>query len=342
MSEKTKEINNSDDSELITPGKKNYNGKLGSIKLSDGEDEKDVSFLGDNSEGSSGEHHHHHRRKEKSDAKCFAYCVVSFFLALILFLLTCCIALRTTVFSSDYMLSVMADREYYTQITEELRQQLESLSHASGLSSEFANDFTNSLDLREDVTQYVESFYNGSSTVINTTHFKQKFRAALDSYIEDNKKKNTEVKEESLEYLVNEAADLYSNTIEIPFFSVVANYVVKLNVPLTVTIVVLTIIGIVLTLILFLTNEFKHRGYRYLSYAFIAAFICDAAVAGLVYFSKIFSKVNIMTRSLYNLFVYYFNGIFTYFWIFAAAFIVFGVLFFLMFARKHRKLVKSM
>lgn len=283
------------------------------------------------------------KRKKKSSSKLrtFVYVVMSFFLALILFLLSVCVSLRVTVFSPDYMLQAMSNREYYTQVTEEMRGQLESLAHASGLSSEFANDFTAGYDMREDIVSYVDSFYSGKSTLINTTNFKQKFRASLDAYIEGNKKEGTEVKESSLEYLVNEAADIYTNSIEIPFFSVLANYIGKLSMPLNITIIALVLIGGIITAILFLTNEFRHRGYRYLSYAFIAAFLCDAVIAGTVTISGIFGKINLATRSLYNLFVEYFNGIFVYFWIFAAAFIVFGLVFFFTFAGKHRKLVNS-
>ena len=281
------------------------------------------------------------KKKNSSNLRTFVYVVMSFFLALIMFILSVVVSLRVTVFSSDYMLQAMSNKEYYTQVTEEMRGRLESLAHASGLSSEFANDFTASYDMHEDIVNYVESLYSPRSTLINTTSFKQKFRASLDAYIEENKKEGTEVKESSLEYLVNESADVYTNAIEIPFFSVLANYVHKLKMPMNITIVVLLVIAGVITAILFLTNEFRHRGYRYLSYAFLAAFLCDTVIAATVSMSGIFQKINIATRSLYNLFVEYFNGIFVYFWIFAAAFLVFGLVFFFTFARKHRKLVNS-
>ncbi len=281
------------------------------------------------------------KKKSKNDLRPVGYCVLSFFLAVILFLLTICVSLKVTLFSSEYMLQTMATKDYYQQVTEELRGQLDSLSHASGLSTEFTDSFVDSIDIREDIVRYVNSFYKGTSSVIDTTSFKQKYRAAIDAYIEENNEDGIEVKESAIEYLVNEAADIYSNSIEIPFFSVLANYVVKLSSPLTITMIVLVVIGAVLAAIMFLTNEFKHRGYRYLSYAFLSAAICNSVIAGIIMVTKVFSKVNITTRSLYHLFVAYFNGIFTYFWIFAGAFFVLGVIFFVLFAKKHRKLSRT-
>ena len=95
-------------------------------------------------------------------------------------------------------------------------------------------------------------------------------------------------------------------------------------------------------MIVFITNsEFRHRTYRYMSYAFSGAFLCTVVLPAYVHFSGIISKVSINSRSLYNLFVNYFEGMFKYMWIFAAAYFVLGVVFFLAFASKHRKLVNN-
>lgn len=281
------------------------------------------------------------RRKKSGCLRPFVYCVLSFFLAVILFLLSICVSLRVTFFSEDYMLQTMAEYEYYSQLTEEFRKQMVSLSHASGLTDDFTNDFVATLDFRQDVTEYVDAFYSGESTVIKTTAFKQQFRSALDKYVEKNKKAGTEVSESALEYLVNEAADIYSNTIEIPFFSVGANFIYKYNTTLNVVMIVLAVAGVVLGLIMFLTNEFRHRGYRYLSYAFSAAFICTMVPPVLVLCTGVIEKINITTRSLYNLFTHYFGGIFTYFIIFGVVYLVAGVLMFVMFANKHKKSLRG-
>ena len=281
------------------------------------------------------------KKKRKIDKRPFAFCVLSFFLAVCLFLLAICISLRVTFLSSDYMTSTMADSEYYSQLTEEFRQKLESLGHASGLNSDFTNEFVAGMDLRQDVVDYIEAFYSGESTVVNKTPFKQKFRSAIDAFAEENKKEGTEPSEKALEYLTNEAANIYASTIEVQFFAVIANFINKLTTPITAAIIVFAVVAVILGAILFLANsEFRHRGYRYMSYAFSSAFICTVIIPLIVSVSGIIEKVNISSRSLYNLFVNYFNGMFRYMWIFAVAYLVIGVISFAVFASKHRKLVR--
>lgn len=282
------------------------------------------------------------KHNRKIDLRPFMYCVLSFFLAVILFLLSICVSLRMTFFSEDYMLQTMAENDYYSQLTDELRTQLTSLANASGLTSEFIDSFTSSMDIRQDVNNYVDAFYSGNSTVVDTLSFKQKFRSALDEYVEANKKEGTEVSESALEYLVNEAAEHYKNTIEIPFFSVAANFINKYNGPLNIAVIGMIIAAVVITALLFLTHsEFKHRGYRYVSYACLSAFLCTAVPPAIVFGTGVMGKINLSTRSLYNLFVNYFNGMFVYLVIFSAAFFVLGLISFFVFANKHNKLLNN-
>lgn len=281
------------------------------------------------------------KKRKKFDGRPIAFCVLSFFAGACLFLLALCISLRVTFLSPDYMTATMADGDYYNQVQEEYRKQLDSLGHASGLNSEFTNAFVAELDVRQDITNYVEAFYSGSSTVLNKTPFKQKFRAEVDEFAEQNKKEGTEPDEAALEYLTNEAANLYSDAVEIPFFAVVANFIHNLTTPVTVAVVVLLAAVLIMIAVMFIGNRpFMHRGYRYTSYALITAAICTAVLPAIITFTDVASKVNITTWSLYNLFVNYFTGIVGYLWVFAGIYLFLGVMFFALFASKHNKLLK--
>lgn len=281
------------------------------------------------------------KKRKKFDGRPIAFCVLSFFAGACLFLLALCISLRVTFLSPDYMTATMADGDYYNQVQEEYRKQLDSLGHASGLNSEFTNAFVAELDVRQDITNYVEAFYSGSSTVLNKTPFKQKFRAEVDEFAEQNKKEGTEPDDAALEYLTNEAANLYSDAVEIPFFAVVANFIHNLTTPVTAAVIVLLAAVLIMIAVMFFGNRpFMHRGYRYTSYALITAAICTAVLPAIITFTDIVSKVNITTWSLYNLFVNYFTGIVGYLWVFAGIYLFLGVVFFALFASKHNKLLK--
>ncbi len=281
------------------------------------------------------------KKRKKFDGRPIAFCVLSFFAGACLFLLALCLSLRVTFLSSDYMTTVMADGDYYGQVQEEYRKQLDSLGHASGLNTEFTNGFVSELDVRQDITNYVEAFYSGTSTVLNKTPFKQKFRSELDEFAEKNKKEGTEPDDAALEYLTNEAANLYSDAVEIPFFAVVANFIHNLTTPATIAVVVLLAAVLIMIAVMFIGNrQFMHRGYRYTSYALLTAAICTAVLPAVITFTDVVSKVNITTWSLYNLFVNYFTGIVGYLWVFAGSYLFLGVLFFAVFASKHNRLLR--
>ncbi len=281
------------------------------------------------------------KRKGNDKVRAFVFAVVAFFLACILFLLSACITLRLTFFSNDYMKQVMAEHEYYNQVKDELKTKLTSLSHASGLDEEFVDKFVDSLDLNQEINDYVDGYYNSNSTLIDTISFKQKFRAAIDDYVEEHNIEKSKVSESSVEYLMNEATEIYQNEISIPFFSVAANYIKKLSKPLDFTMFGLIAGVLVLCVIVYFTNSFKHRAFRYFSYAFGGAAISCAVIPAVVYISGVIEKINISTRSLYNLFVNYFNGAFVYFWFFVAAYLILSVASFLVFKRKHDALVRG-
>lgn len=281
------------------------------------------------------------KKKGNDKVRAFVFAVVAFFLACILFLLSACITLRLTFFSNDYMKQVMAEHEYYNQVKDELKTKLTSLSHASGLNEEFVDNFVDKLDLNQEINDYVDGYYNGNSTLIDTISFKQKFRAAIDNYVEEHNVEKSKVSESSVEYLMNEATEIYQNEISIPFFSVAANYINKLSTPLNIVMFGLAVAALVLCVIIYFTSSFKHRAFRYFSYAFGGAAISCAVIPSVVYISGFIEKINISTRSLYNLFVNYFNGAFAYFWFFAAAFLIISAASFFVFKRKHDKLVKG-
>ena len=73
--------------------------------------------------------------------------------------------------------------------------------------------------LSNDTQNYLESYYNGEGTKIDTTEFKQTFNAALDKYIDENNIKVTSAA--SRDNLVNKAAAVYKNSLEIPFFLII-------------------------------------------------------------------------------------------------------------------------
>ncbi len=283
------------------------------------------------------EHHHHHRKKSK--LKPLLYSVMAFFLSFALFLLSICMVLKFTVFSKDYMLDIMDNKGYYNMVRNELQSRLTDLVHASGFEKEFAVSFANGYDVKNAVQNYIDSFYSKSSTLVDTTEFKQQLHIAVEEYA---KLKNIEIDtetENNIIYFVNEAASIYVAQISIPFFSTVGKYIDTLNTAVNITIGVLIAIALGISAVIFFTNRYKHRRFRYLCYGLTGATLATVIIPLVVSFSDKIDKVNINTRSLYNLFVGYFTNFFMYFYICAGVLAVLALASFLAYRVCYQKTI---
>lgn len=273
------------------------------------------------------------RNRPKSKAKPVVYSCLAFILSFVLFFLSVCLVLETTVFSKDYMLNVMGTSGYYTMIEDELKSEMKSLGNASGLDEEFSEDFVNSLDIQKIELDYISAFYSGDTTLVDTTSFKQQLYTALDEYIDNKGIDRSAVSEESLSYFVDQASEQYVNQISIPFFSFIANYVYKASTPMLIITISLAVVAVVIAAIIFLTNKFKHRKFRYVCYGFTGAFIAVTLIPVIVFLSGKISQINLNTRSLYNLFVNYMNGLFMNFWIYSGILLVISLITFFLYRK---------
>lgn len=275
--------------------------------------------------------------KQRSRLKAFVYSFVSFMLTLVLFLFSISIVVECTIFSKDYMLNIMGSNGYYLMVEDELLSSMKNLGNASGLKEEFSEKFVKEIDVQKNINDYISAFYSGDSTLVDTTSFKQQLYNALDEYIADNNIDKSTVSSESLSYFVDMAAEIYVNEISIPFFSTVANYIYKAQTPFLVITISLGVTALILIAIIFFTNKFWHRKFRYICYGFTGAFLTVSVIPVIIQLSDKISKINLNTRSLYNLFVNYANGLVNDFWICSLALLLLSVITFVLYVKYYRQ-----
>ena len=282
-------------------------------------------------------HSHSHRHRHKSKLRPVLYSMLSFFLAFALFLLSVCAVMYSTVFSKNYILNIMRNNGYYEMVRSELQSQMENLVDASGFDKEFADSFVRSCNIQDAVEKYISAFYSGETTLVDTISFKQKLYAAIDVYISD---KNIKVNDETnvnISYFVNEAADIYVAQISIPFFSTIANYIYKGRSVLNAVTASLAVFALVVIAIIFFTNKYKHRRFRYLFIGSSAGMLAVTVLPTVVFISDRIRKINLTTRSIYNLFVDYFNGLFSSFYIWAGVLLAASVFLLILYIRHYRR-----
>ncbi len=283
------------------------------------------------------EHEHRHHHRKKSRLKSVLYSVMAFFLSFVLFLLSICIVLRFTLLSKNYMLGIMDNKGYYSMVRNELQSRLTDLVHASGFDEEFAVSFANGYDVKNAVENYIDSFYSKNTTLVDTTEFKQQLHVAVEEYA---KQKNIQIDtetENNIIYFVNEAASIYVDQISVPFFSTIGKYIDTLYSAVNITTGVLIAMTFGISAVIFFTNRYKHRRFRYLCYGLTGAALAAFVIPLIVSVSDKITKVNINTRSLYNLFVGYFTNFFMYFYICAGILAILSLTSFLAYRVYYQK-----
>lgn len=241
------------------------------------------------------------KSKKSSKMKQVVCGVLSFILCLLLFFLSVGIVLEATIFNSNFIFENMNSSDYFSEKKEEVTRDLNDLGYASGLNDEFFDDLLDEIIITEDTQSYLNDYYAGVSAVVDTTKFEQTFNDALDKYIEDNNIQN--VDSSSRDYLLKKASSIYRLSLEIPLFYRIAAYFKALKNVMPFIIAGFSVLIVIIILVLIFSNSWKHRIFKYLSFASLGAFLSLAVVPAYVLLSGQLQKINLTSRALYNLFV---------------------------------------
>lgn len=275
--------------------------------------------------------------KRKSKVKPVVYTLLSFLLCIVLSALSVCIALQCTVMSRDFMLGVMGSHGYYSMIKDEMRSNLSSLGAQSGLNDEMINGLVDSMDMQSAVTEYVNALYENKTPPIKTTEFRQKLTNEIDQYIKTNNIDRSALSSSGINKLVDTAEQVYYDTIAFPESEKIAEILHDTQEPLILLIALLTGGAIILVAVIYLTNHYKHRRFRYLCYAFAGSALVIAVLPAIGLISGKIYQINILTRSLYSFVTNYVTGVLLSFFIFAAVMAVCFVLSFVMYRKNYLK-----
>lgn len=239
-------------------------------------------------------------KSSRSKIKPIVYCVVSFILALDLFALTVCSVLASTILNPSFIFDNMNSSHYFQEKCDEITDSLEDLTYASGLKESFFDGLITEVMISNNTQQYLDNYFSGNSTIVDSSNFKDAFNTALDEYIAENNIEN--VKQESRDYLVEQGALIYQRLLDIPLFVRLAPYITALTKVVPFLIIAFAIVAVIVIMLIIFTNKWKHRALRYLCYAFSGAFLSVVAIPVAILFSGKISKANFFSRAFARFF----------------------------------------
>lgn len=270
----------------------------------------------------------------------FLYGVLAFVLSALIVIFSLTTMLKVTVFNSSFLNDVLNNSAYYTDLCDEITDDLVDIGNASGLNKSFFSDLIDEFMVREDIQSYIESFYNGEKLVVNTDNFQRSLRDAIEDY---EKKKGIDpqtVSEESINYFVVEATKIYSKSIEITYFNMIQKDAMKWSSKMLIY-ALISIVAIVLIMcFIFFTNKWKHLAVKYFYYATASAGLFIFLIPTVLNVSGILQKIAILSRSLNDLYTSCVNSLLMNMYVISAVLIGLSVVFVII--HKHlRKLATA-
>lgn len=257
----------------------------------------------------------------------FLYGVLAFVLSVLIVIFSLTTMLKVTVFNSSFLNDVLNNSAYYTDLCDEITDDLVDIGNASGLNKSFFSDLIDEFMVREDIQSYIESFYNGEKLVVNTDNFQRSLRDAIEDY---EKKKGIDpqtVSEESINYFVVEATKIYSKSIEITYFNMIQKDAMKWSSKMLIY-ALISIVAIALIMcFIFFTNKWKHLAVKYFYYATASAGLFVFLIPTVLNVSGVLQKIAILSRSLNDLYTSCVNSLLMNMYVISAVLIGLSVVF---------------
>ena len=251
------------------------------------------------------------------------YIIISFILSVCLIACTMCSLIRFTVFTPGFLEDCLNSSAYYTDLCDEITDDLMNIGDASGLDKSFFDDFVDEVLVREDIQKYVEDFYSGNKLKVNTESFEENLDKALVKY--QAKNNITDAPKESIDYFIKEAARIYSQHIKITYFNFLQKKMLEYRTKFTIYVIVSGALVLAIAAFIFFTCEWKHKAMRYLYYGTCTAGLITLLIPAAVFASGILGKIAILSRSLNDLYTAVLNSLFVDMIICAVAMFVISV-----------------
>lgn len=249
-------------------------------------------------------------RKTKSRIRAAICCVFAFLISLLLFFASLLLVTDSTVLQESYARKSMEESSYYQQLTMEIRNHLQGYSDATGIDKEFFSECVEELQVRDAVSQELDSLYQNKASTLGAEQVKKDFYTKFEAYAQSRNMELTEETRAALQYLAGVCAEDYISAVSIPFLSTFSLLVQKLDGIALKALLALVVIIVILIAYFFFVNRWKHRAVRYLIYALSGGFLLVLSLPAAVLLSNKIGQIALVNESAYGFAVNYLNGIF--------------------------------
>ncbi|MGI6270204.1 MAG: hypothetical protein ACOYKJ_06710 [Candidatus Howiella sp.] len=228
--------------------------------------------------------------------------LLSFFIALTLFVTAACLLLAVTVCNPAYMRFALNRSGYHQLNAQELTADLSYIAEPIGIDPSLINELFDRGEIAENVEKSIEAAYSATPFTPDSSAFIGRIYNTISLYATEN---GLEIDEENFQHVSDLCGELYTQHSTISYIGSLGHYAASVRLPL---LIISGVGALVLTLLIIRLYRMHLR--RYVSMRFLIFGLSGAGLAVLIFplfaiLSGMVSRVSIGTESLYYLFTTY-------------------------------------
>ena len=239
------------------------------------------------------------------------------------------------------MLHVANKVEYSQNMAKEINDTITDLGRGSSVPPKVLQHTVSKDLVQQDFENYVTAIYSGQTfTAANQNVVANKVVESVKNYANEIGQTLDEDTVTNIDTLGKEAGKRYTSLIAIPYLSVYAQKVMAYNGHIWILLIITA--GIFILLLLggmSLASRLKHRKLRYLATIFNGAGLMLLVFPGYLYFSKLFYRLGISSKTLYDFLTTYVNGFIAMFLWAGLISLIIGAGLFIWSEQKRKKLI---
>ncbi len=140
----------------------------------------------------------------------FGY-LFGFLTTLLIVALTLLLIFKFTVFNKSYMNNILEKNNYYTNVYNDILEDIKDYNMSSGLPDELFEDVFTESEVKRDINKFIDNSYLGIKTTLDTTAIRERITKNIDDYLKSN---NVQVTNDTdLESFKDEIIKIYTNQI---------------------------------------------------------------------------------------------------------------------------------
>lgn len=267
--------------------------------------------------------------------------VLAFIGSLVLVMTVSLAIIKFTLFNGHYMLHVANKVEYSQNMAKEINDTITDLGRGSSVPPKVLQHTVSKDLVQQDFENYVTAIYSGQTfTAANQNVVANKVVESVKNYANEIGQTLDEDTVTNIDTLGKEAGKRYTSLIAIPYLSVYAQKVMAYNGHIWILLIITA--GIFILLLLggmSLASRLKHRKLRYLATIFNGAGLMLLVFPGYLYFSKLFYRLGISSKTLYDFLTTYVNGFIAMFLWAGLISLIIGAGLFIWSEQKRKKLI---